>query len=76
MLTLTGCASVERVDSNGTKTSYHRFGNQEIGKLVITSPTTGVLLELEGQRAMNDKFVKELSEGIAGAVIDFWRGGM
>lgn len=72
---LTSCASVRDVRPDGSYTEYNRLGNQEIGKLVIIDMTTGKQIQLEGQRAMNDKFVRQMTEGIVNGIIGFYRGG-
>jgi hypothetical protein len=37
--------------------------------------TTGKQIQLEGQRALNDKFVKQLTQGIVDGIIGYYRGG-
>ena len=68
---MTGCASVVRVEPDGTRTSYSRIGNQEIGRLVVTKATREGQLQihLEDQQSYNEEFLQALSRGIAANVL-------
>ncbi len=68
---MTGCASVRRVEPDGTVTSYNRIGNQQIGRLTVVKAAkeSEVRITLEDQLSYNDKFLQALSRGIAANVL-------
>ena len=59
VLILSGCATVTMVAPDGTKVSYTRIGNQEIGKLRYNPDTKDI--SLDNQRSNNDKALDALN---------------
>jgi hypothetical protein len=64
------------VEPNGTKSTYRRLGNQEIGRLTVTDMRSGRQIILEGQRSMNDEFAGKIAEGVVNGLIRYGAGGL
>jgi hypothetical protein len=63
---------VTRVEADGTRTSYSRLGNQQIGRLTIAKTNAEgdrVQIQLEDQQSYNEEFLQALSRGIAANVL-------
>ena len=66
---LQGCASVTRTAPDGSVVRYSRVGNQNISRLGIVDSPNGFQLQLEGQAAINDKFVERITAGVVAGLI-------
>ncbi len=75
LASILGCASVSIAKTDGTEVKYSRLGNQKIGMVKITDPN-GYSVTIIGQEAMNDEFIKQLSEGIAAGIVAGFKGGI
>ena len=56
---------MSRVEPDGTKTSYRRVGNQEIGKLIVTKTGDDVQIVLQDQQSFNEEYFKALTKAVA-----------
>lgn len=74
-MTIASCATARIVKPDGTQVDYGRFGNQKMGSVTFTDPN-GMSFTITAQEAMNDEFIKQLSEGIAKGLIAGFKGGI
>ena len=71
---LMSCANVGVVRPDGTSYKYSRVGNQQINSFTIVDMTTGLQIQIVGQNAQNDAFVKSIVKGIMEGMMNYGRG--
>jgi hypothetical protein len=63
------CATVRSVKPDGSSLTYKRIGNQQIASLTIINTATGEQIQLVGQSAQNDDFIKSIAEGVVNELL-------